>query len=1060
MLRKSFMMFIVFLLLLGSAPGNFIQPASSEGIQKLEVPAGYIPIYTVEDLDAVRNNLIGKYIVMNDIDMTEATAENGSFYNEGGGWIPIGTETKPFQGTFDGNGHRIPGLKQSIKSDQVIYAGLFGYVKNGKILNLGMENNSITAENTSLDSATSKVYAGGIVGYGYNITISDSYNTGSVSAQSLFNGYAGGIVGYVSGPYNTFSIISNSYNTGTIQGKTNAGGIAGEVYRTQISSVYNKADFETPTSKNTGGIVGYMYSSSSVSDAYNTGDIQYQSRGGGIAGYAVSSSIKNAYNEGDLSSKASSSEGGGIVGYGSTVTVGKSYNNGNISSTAQYSDGGGIAGSLFSQSSISESYNNGDISSESYASGIAATASRSVISQAFNAGTLTAPSSGGIVSYGLEVTIINSFNIGTLRGKYNMGGIAALALSASSIKNTYNAGLLISTVSYSSADKGGIVGENEGTIENSYYIDKASTGVGLGAVEGTYKFTFDQMKEQATYQGFDFASVWKLDTESNFNFPSLAVVPGVGVGSERNIDVSIASLPEKLQYIQGVQLDLTGGKLSVKTNHGNTKEVEITKDMVSGYDPEWTGNHSIKVTYEGLSTTFSISIKAKYTVTFADYDGTVLKQEEIVEGGAATAPEVPSHEGRTFIGWDTGFSNVWDYLYVKAQYRVHEYTVTYQDGESVLFTKAYKHGDTVKAPEQPVKVGYAFLDWYKDPELQNLYSFFEPIRSDVALYAKFAKIPEKVQNIVAKPGLHYIDVTWKPVEGADGYIIWWTTSPSEYFTGTYINADATEYTIGGLEPGLNYYVRVTAYKIVDGRQIDSPESQLVSARTGLSEVPSPKASSVGADKVKLTWIKSPDATGYEIYRAESSAGAYSKVATVTETYKEDYLNTGLIPGKTYYYKIRAYREMNGSTYYSPYSSIVSAKLFLAGTTVKAEAAGYDRVKLTWIRSAEATGYEIYRAGSSTGTYSKVTTITNNSTVIYTNSGLATGKMYYYKIRAYKAIGGINYYSSYSGSVYTTPVLSVPSSPKAASASYSSIKTSWTAVSGASGYEVYRATSST
>ncbi|WHY94817.1 InlB B-repeat-containing protein [Neobacillus cucumis] len=1058
--RKSFMMFMVFLLMLGSVPANLIQSAHAEAIQQSEVPAGYIPIYTAEDLNTVRTNLSGKYIIMNDIDLTEATAENGAFYNEGAGWIPIGTDTSPFTGTFDGNGHEIIGLNQSIKSDKVIYAGLFGYVKNGKILNLGMVNSKIEAENTSLDSATSQTYAGGIVGYGYNVTITGSYNSGNVASHSLFDGYAGGVAGYVSSVYNAFSTISNSYNSGTIQGKSYTGGIAGQTYRTQISNVYNTADLNPTESKYTGGIAGYLSSSSTVSDANNKGNIQYQYRGGGIAGYASSSSsIKNSSNEGDLIGTASSSIGGGIIGDGYTVTIGQTYNNGDITSTAQSSYGGGIAGSLGSNSSISESYNNGEINVQSYAGGIAGTMYSSVISQVYNTGTISGLFSGGIVSYSSSLTILNSFNIGTLKARSDMGGIVAIARSGTSIKNTYNVGLLQPASSTYIGNKGGIVGENEGIIENSYYLDKAGNGVGTGTTDGTIGLSFEQMKDSATYQGFDFNSVWHLDTNSEFLFPSLAAAPGAE--SERNIDVSIASLPEKLKYIEGEELDLTGAKLDVKTNHGNSKVIDVSKDMVTGFDSNSPGNQTetLKVTYDGLTATFVVKITAKYTVTFVDYDGTVLKREEVVDGGSATAPEVPVHEGRTFDGWDTDFTNVRDYLYIKAKYTVHSYTVTYRDGDSILWTETYKYGDKVSEPQPPVKSGYAFLNWYKDQEFQNLYSFSDPVNTDENLYGKFAKIPDRVENIVVKPNLDYAKVTWSPVNGADGYSVWWTDSPNEYFYGTYISADTTENTISGLTPGKTYYFKVTAYRMVDGRQIDSPDSKLVSGRTYLAGVTNPKAAAVGSDKVKLTWGQSADATGYEIYRADSSNGSYSKVATITESYTLSYLNTGLLPGRTYYYKTRAYRELDGSKYYSEFSTVVSANPIILGVTAKAAVASYDKMKLSWNRSPEATGYEIYRAYSATGSYSKIVTITNNSTVSYTNSGLLTGKRYYYKIRAYRTISGKNYYSTYSGIVNGMPVLS-GTAAKAASAGYNKVKISWKPVSGANGYLVYRATSKT
>ncbi|ALC91646.1 hypothetical protein AM500_19040 [Bacillus sp. FJAT-18017] len=1063
MIRKGFLILIAFLLILGGLPANFgpLHQAKAEFIQQTEVPTGYVGIYTAEDLNTkVRSGTSPKYILMNDIDLSEATGENGAFYNNGAGWIPIGTKEHPFRSTFDGNGHKIIGLKQSITSEGIIYAGLFGYVKGSTILNLGMVDSSIAANNNSLDTANAKVYAGGIVGYadgsfGAN-TISNSYNTGSVSAQSLFDGYAGGIAGYIAGPYSSNSKVSDSFNSGTIQAKTNTGGIVGEAYRTQFSNVYNTADLKGSASRNTGGIVGDIWSNSSIENAYNTGNIEYQTRGGGIAGEASSTTaIKHVYNEGNLSSKASSSDGGGIVGYGTTVTIANSYNKGAINTSGQNGDGGGIAGSLGS-SSVSESYNTGDITADSYAGGIAESSNNSVFSKVFNTGTLAARTTGGIVSYGSNITVLNSYNIGTLKAEYTVGGIAAHALSASSIKNTYNAGKLDLLNLTSWKSKGGIVGKNEGTIENSYFIDLVANGIGNETGDGTYKVTLDQLKDPGTFQGFDFTTIWKADNNSTFLFPHLGVVPASG--SERNIAMSISSLPAKLKYIEGEQLDVTGGKLIIKTNHGNTKEIEMTTGMVTFFEPTMPGTQYLEVTYDGMTASYSVSVTEKHTVTFADYDGTILKTEEVIHGNPATAPEIPHHEGRTFTGWNQSFSNVRDDLYIEALYSLNQYTMTYRDGDSILHSQTYKYGDTPKAPDQPNKEGFAFLDWYREPDFRNLFSFTEPIKSDLALYAKFVKIPNQPKNLAVKPGLGYAKVTWAPVEGADGYSVWWLTSPyANSYNGSRVEGNTTEHETWGLDPDQTYYFKVVAHKYVDGRQIDSPDSQLVSARTALTTPTAPKATPVGADKVKLNWTKSPDATGYQIFRAESSGGPYKMINVVTETYKEEFLNTGLIPGKTYHYKIRAYSEMNGRTYYSSYTNVLSAKPVLASSRLSAASAGYDRVKLTWTKSADATGYEIYRATSSTGSYSKIATITPNSTLSYINTGLPTGKRYYYKIRVYKTVAGVKYYTAYSNVVYATPVLSAITA-KAASAGYNKLKVSWNVIPGANGYEVYRATS--
>ena len=58
----------------------------------------------------------------------------------------------------------------------------------------------------------------------------------------------------------------------------------------------------------------------------------------------------------------------------------------------------------------------------------------------------------------------------------------------------------------------------------------------------------------------------------------------------------------------------------------------------------------------------------RYNVTFVDYDGTVLKIEEVVHGGSATAPSVPNHPGLAFVGWDTSFTEITADVTVTAMY--------------------------------------------------------------------------------------------------------------------------------------------------------------------------------------------------------------------------------------------------------------------------------------------------------------------------------------------------------------------------------------------------------
>lgn len=83
--------------------------------------------------------------------------------------------------------------------------------------------------------------------------------------------------------------------------------------------------------------------------------------------------------------------------------------------------------------------------------------------------------------------------------------------------------------------------------------------------------------------------------------------------------------------------------------------------------------------------------------------------------------------------------------------------------------------------------------------------------------------------------------------------------------------------------------------------------------------------SAGPNKLKVSWMQLAGVQGYELYRSTSKTGTYNKVATVTSGSTLSYTNSSLIKGKTYYYKVRAYRTSNGKKVFSPFSNIGSGK---------------------------------------------------------------------------------------------------------------------------------------
>ncbi|MBQ9949404.1 MAG: S8 family serine peptidase [Clostridia bacterium] len=114
-------------------------------------------------------------------------------------------------------------------------------------------------------------------------------------------------------------------------------------------------------------------------------------------------------------------------------------------------------------------------------------------------------------------------------------------------------------------------------------------------------------------------------------------------------------------------------------------------------------------------TTEAVYANASVTVTFCDHDGTVISTQTVEYGGSAQAPEAPVHEGYTFTGWDKDFSNVTEDITVTAQYEINVYTVTFCDYDgTVISTQEVEHGASATAPEAPTRTGYTFAGWDKD----------------------------------------------------------------------------------------------------------------------------------------------------------------------------------------------------------------------------------------------------------------------------------------------------------------------------------------------------------
>jgi len=271
------------------------------------------------------------------------------------------------------------------------------------------------------------------------------------------------------------------------------------------------------------------------------------------------------------------------------------------------------------------------------------------------------------------------------------------------------------------------------------------------------------------------------------------------------------------------------------------------------------------------------------------------------------------------------------------------------------------------------------------------------------------------------------------------------------------------YSSTGLTASTTYYLRVRATNSAG----DSAYSNTASATTLASTPTVPTAptgllaSAASSSQINLSWADVSNETNYYVERATSSAGPYTQVGS-TPVNITSYPSTPLAASTTYYFRVRAYNTAG----YSLYSGIASATtqasctatIPSALTNLSATGTSSSQINLTWTdNSSNESGFRIEQAASSSGPWNQRATTGANATS-YSDTALAGGTTYYYRIRAYNCAGD----SSNSNTSSATTLGTVPPPPTGLTAtpySSSQINVAWTDVTGETTYYIERATAS-
>ncbi len=423
------------------------------------IPDEFTPIYNLRDLEAIGDNLSGKYILMNNINMSgyNWTAIAGDFTGILDGNcctvsnFNLASSSYSCAGLFENNSGVIKDLNISnchvdflFGSADECYIGIIAASNSGDITNCSVQSDvQITQEETmtpNTPDGESHVYIGMIAGYNDgNIAWCSSSGTLDVLAQ---------ITGSNSGESFSAGILAQTHYIGGIAGR-NEGVLSYDSSKTTIQSTLIS------------GFAMYGLVGSSAAAKYS----ECSTYMGGIAGYIASGTVSECYNNGSMISTVTS--------------IGKATY---LSSTCYSYAGvfcGGIAGNLCDDGLISDSYNTAVLNGNNNGNNTG----RVIICE------------GGIIGYNDQSYVENTYN---------------------------NADVKHAETTYTSKYLGSIAGNNDNGSLSGCYFNTASPSVGVGkGYNSTVKFAYAARSTEETYDGFDFDNLWVFDARSNSGYPQL-----------------------------------------------------------------------------------------------------------------------------------------------------------------------------------------------------------------------------------------------------------------------------------------------------------------------------------------------------------------------------------------------------------------------------------------------------------------------------------------------------------------------------------------------------------
>ena len=253
-----------------------------------------------------------------------------------------------------------------------------------------------------------------------------------------------------------------------------------------------------------------------------------------------------------------------------------------------------------------------------------------------------------------------------------------------------------------------------------------------------------------------------------------------------------------------------------------------------------------------------------------------------------------------------------------------------KNGFKILYTgKTIKPDPVIKAGGRTLKEGQDYTISYSSSSSKNPGAYYftvtgkDQCRGTVkAEYVIVPPAPSSVKAVLSTEAGGFDDarVSWSKVSGASGYSVRYRNSGGSWSDS--IRTTGTSLTRKNLTDGVTYEFRIMPYYKHDGIRYMSTKTKSAKVTT-LKKIKTPSVKKYSSSKVRVSWTNIPGESGYQISRSSKKTGTYivSRYSTTSGTNR---IVNGT-KGKTYYYKVRAYKNVGDNKVYGPWSEVRTYK---------------------------------------------------------------------------------------------------------------------------------------